>query len=154
VAELVEASPSALSLQGELEVTVLFSDMWLPAHPGRDLPQTVQARPDGRRAPKAVRGRAPRRRAALLRAPIHLRRVHRSQQLAEPVGGDPVVGLGDSVPAAAGCACTSFAELFGHDASPGGNPTRLLAPDGDHPNQAGHGLIAATVAAAGYAPLS
>jgi hypothetical protein len=65
-----------------------------------------------------------------------------------------VVGLGDSVPAAAGCACTSFVELFGHDASPGGNPTRLLAPDGDHPNQAGHDLIAATVAAAGYAPLS
>jgi lysophospholipase L1-like esterase len=26
-----------------------------------------------------------------------------------------VVGLGDSVPAAAGCACTSFVELFGHD---------------------------------------
>jgi lysophospholipase L1-like esterase len=39
-------------------------------------------------------------------------------------------------------------------ASPGGDPTRLLAPDGDHPNQAGHDLIAATVAAAGYAPLS
>jgi lysophospholipase L1-like esterase len=39
-------------------------------------------------------------------------------------------------------------------ASPDGDPTSLLAADGDHPNQAGHELIAATVAAAGCAPLS
>jgi lysophospholipase L1-like esterase len=38
-------------------------------------------------------------------------------------------------------------------ASPGGDPTSLLAPDGDHPNQAGHELVATTAAAAGYAPL-
>ena len=38
-------------------------------------------------------------------------------------------------------------------ATPGGDPTSLLAPDGDHPNQAGHELIATTLAAAGYAPL-
>jgi hypothetical protein len=48
VAELVEASPSALSLQGELEVTVLFSDMWLPAHPALPPPGT-RPFPDGRR---------------------------------------------------------------------------------------------------------
>ena len=39
------------------------------------------------------------------------------------------------------------------EASPTGEPTALLAPDGDHPNQAGHDLIARTIAAAGYAPL-
>lgn len=44
--------------------------------------------------------------------------------------------------------CTAYRE-----ASPDGEPTALLAPDGDHPNQAGHDLIARTIAAAGYAPL-
>lgn len=34
-----------------------------------------------------------------------------------------------------------------------GDPTSLLAADGDHPNQAGHQEIADTLALAGYAPL-
>ncbi|MFL5880362.1 MAG: GDSL-type esterase/lipase family protein, partial [Actinomycetota bacterium] len=53
----------------------------------------------------------------------------------------------------AGDVCVDVDRAF-KQASPGGDPTRLLAPDGDHSNQAGHDLIAATVAAAGYAPLS
>jgi lysophospholipase L1-like esterase len=52
----------------------------------------------------------------------------------------------------AGDVCVDLDAAFNH-ASPGGDPTSLLAPDGDHPNQAGQDLIAATVAAAGYAPL-
>jgi lysophospholipase L1-like esterase len=52
----------------------------------------------------------------------------------------------------AGAVCIDIDTAFKR-ASPGGDPTGLLAPDGDHPNQAGHELIAATVAAAGYAPL-
>lgn len=51
-----------------------------------------------------------------------------------------------------GAVCIDVDRAF-KQASPGGDPTSLLAPDGDHPNQAGHELIAATVAAAGYAPL-
>ena len=52
----------------------------------------------------------------------------------------------------AGDVCIDLDTAFTR-ASPDGDPTSLLAPDGDHPNQAGHDLIAATVAAAGYAPL-
>ena len=52
----------------------------------------------------------------------------------------------------AGDVCIDVDTAF-QQASPGGDPTSLLAPDGDHPNQAGQELIAATVAAAGYAPL-
>ena len=52
----------------------------------------------------------------------------------------------------AGAVCIDVDTAF-RRASPGGDPTSLLAPDGDHPNQAGHELIAATLAAAGYAPL-
>jgi lysophospholipase L1-like esterase len=52
----------------------------------------------------------------------------------------------------AGDVCIDVDTAF-EDASPGGDPTSLLARDGDHPNQAGQELIAATVAAAGYAPL-
>jgi lysophospholipase L1-like esterase len=51
-----------------------------------------------------------------------------------------------------GAVCIDVDRAF-KQASPGGDPTSLLAPDGDHPNQAGLELIAATVAAAGYAPL-
>jgi lysophospholipase L1-like esterase len=40
-----------------------------------------------------------------------------------------------------------------HEAAVDGDLTTLLAPDGDHPNQAGHDLIATTIAAAGYAPV-
>jgi lysophospholipase L1-like esterase len=54
--------------------------------------------------------------------------------------------------ARAGAACIDVDTAF-EQASPGGDPTSLLAADGDHPNQAGQELIAATVAAAGYAPL-
>jgi len=54
--------------------------------------------------------------------------------------------------ALAGAVCIDVDTAFKR-ASPGGDPTSLLAPDGDHPNQAGHELIATTVAAAGYAPL-
>jgi lysophospholipase L1-like esterase len=52
----------------------------------------------------------------------------------------------------AGDLCVDLDTAFNR-ASPGGDPTSLLAPDGDHPDQAGQDLIAATVAAAGYAPL-
>ena len=52
----------------------------------------------------------------------------------------------------AGDVCIDLDTAFTR-ASPDGDPTSLLAPDGDHPNQAGQELIAATVAAAGYAPL-
>jgi lysophospholipase L1-like esterase len=52
----------------------------------------------------------------------------------------------------AGDVCVDLYTAFKR-AAPGGDPTGLLAPDGDHPNQAGHALIAATVAAASYAPL-
>jgi lysophospholipase L1-like esterase len=52
----------------------------------------------------------------------------------------------------AGDVCIDLDTAFNH-ASPRGDPTSLLAPDGDHPNQAGQDLIAATVAAAGYAPV-
>lgn len=52
----------------------------------------------------------------------------------------------------AGDVCIDVDTAFEH-ASPGGDPTSHLARDGDHPNEAGQELIAATVAAAGYAPL-
>jgi lysophospholipase L1-like esterase len=52
----------------------------------------------------------------------------------------------------AGAVCVDVDTAF-KKASPGGDPTGLLAPDGDHPNQSGQVLIAATVAAAGYTPL-
>ena len=52
----------------------------------------------------------------------------------------------------AGAVCVDVDTAF-KKASPGGDPTGLLAPDGDHPNQSGQDLIAAAVAAAGYAPL-
>lgn len=51
----------------------------------------------------------------------------------------------------AGDLCIDVYTAF-KDASPNGDPTSLLAPDGDHPNQAGHDLIAKTIAAAGFAP--
>lgn len=52
----------------------------------------------------------------------------------------------------AGDVCIDVYTAF-KQASPNGDPTQLLASDGDHPNQAGHDLIAQTVAAAGYAPV-
>ncbi len=89
------------------------------------------------------------------------------------------------VPTAAGCDCTSFVELFGHEPHRGAGPHQALAAghpvgvrvtnywnvfeagqvaqkrygdaflrDSDQLTQAGHALIAATVAAARYAPLS
>jgi lysophospholipase L1-like esterase len=52
----------------------------------------------------------------------------------------------------AGAVCIDLDTAFKRT-SAAGDPTGLLASDGDHPNQAGQKLIAATVAAAGYAPL-
>jgi lysophospholipase L1-like esterase len=52
----------------------------------------------------------------------------------------------------AGDTCIDVYSAF-KKAGPQGDPTSLLAPDGDHPNQAGHDLIADTIAAAGFAPL-
>jgi lysophospholipase L1-like esterase len=56
------------------------------------------------------------------------------------------------VTVSAGDTCIDVYSAFQH-ATPTGDPTALLAPDGDHPNQAGHDVIARTVAAAGFAPL-
>jgi lysophospholipase L1-like esterase len=133
VAERVEASPSALSLQGELEVTVLFSDMWLPAHPGADRHHPPRwLRPTGHPVASPA-------------APAGCRSCTWATQEANAAICDAADRAGD--------VCVDVDRAY-KQASPGGNPTRLLAPDGDHPNQAGHDLIAATVAAAGYAPLS
>jgi lysophospholipase L1-like esterase len=52
----------------------------------------------------------------------------------------------------AGDTCIDLYSAFKR-ATPTGDPTALLAPDGDHPNQAGHNLIAETITAAGFAPL-
>ena len=49
----------------------------------------------------------------------------------------------------------TYVDLFAPFKGPvgDGDPTSLLAADGDHPNQAGHQEIADTLALAGYAPL-
>ena len=49
----------------------------------------------------------------------------------------------------------TYVDLFTPFKGPAGDgdPTSLLAADGDHPNQAGHQEIADTLALAGYAPL-
>ena len=51
----------------------------------------------------------------------------------------------------AGAICVSLYEPFKGDGSR--NPTGLLAPDGDHPNSAGHHLIAATLLAGTPVPV-
>ena len=84
-------------------------------------------------------------------------------EVAQEKHGDAFVRDSDQLTREANAVICEAADRAGDDcidvytaferASPGGDPTSLLAPDGDHPNQAGHELIAAAVAAAGYAPL-
>jgi lysophospholipase L1-like esterase len=84
-------------------------------------------------------------------------------EVAQEKHGDAFVRDSDQLTQEANAVICDVADRAGDDcidvytafkrAAPGGDPTSLLAPDGDHPNQAGHELIAATVAAAGYAPL-
>lgn len=90
--------------------------------------------------------------------------VFEAGQVAHSRYGDAFVRDSDQLTQEANAVICEAADRAGDDcidlytafkrASPRSDPTGLLASDGDHPNQAGHALIAATLAAARYAPLA